>query len=132
MKKLTVTLTDSKGQSENFTASVIAEEAKFSAKELRKALHVHVVRLVTLDVKHGVNRGCKIGITVNFDDLNTTLHPIYFGGYNPGERADKSLKAQLAVLVVDIKELITAKEYQVPQSVIDKRAADKKKRASKK
>lgn len=105
-KKLIVTLKDSKGQTETFEAAVIGDAEKFSAKELRKALHVHVVRLVTLDVKHGVNRGCKIGITVQFEELTTALKPVYFGGYKPGERADKQIKAQLAVLVVDIKELI--------------------------
>jgi hypothetical protein len=108
MKKLQVVLTDSKGQSETFTASVVADETKFSAKELRKALHVHIVRLVTLDVKHGVNRGCKIGVNVTFESLTTELKPIYFGGYKAGEanRADKQVKTQLAALVVDIKELV--------------------------
>jgi hypothetical protein len=128
MKKLTVTFTDTKGQTETFSASVVTDETKFSAKELRKALQLHVVRIVNLDVKHGVNRGCKLEINVKFEELNTTLKPIYFGGYNPGERADKSLKAQLAVLVVDIKELISDKGYVLPQSVIDKRKKDALKR----
>jgi hypothetical protein len=104
MKKMQVALSDSKGQKEIFETSVIGG-ADFSAKVLRKALQKHIVALVTLNVKHGVNRGCKIGVNVQFDGLNTTLKPIYFGGYKPGERADQSLKAQLAVLVLDIKEL---------------------------
>ncbi len=106
-ESLKVVLKDSKGQQETFTTMVIGDSDKFSGKALRKGLQEHVIRLVTLPVKHGVNRGCRIDVAIQFRGMTFALKPIYFGGYtNNPERAGGQLKTQLAALVIDVKELL--------------------------
>jgi hypothetical protein len=106
MKKLQIEITDKHGNKEPYTIPVIGDSDKFSAKALRKGLQAAIVKLVTGPWGHTINRGSRLTIRAAYDGLTVDLRPIYFGGYKPGENADKQLKEQLAALVLDVKELV--------------------------
>lgn len=109
LQTMKIVINDGKGNKEETTCKIMWDGG-FSASEFRKTIQEKCTAWIKrISVKHSVNRGTSLTVTVDFmsDVVGTPFKstPIYWGGQEGSDRfkADRKLKEELKFFVDDVK-----------------------------